>query len=383
MRVLLDCSTSKMGGAKTYAEEFLRALGELPEKDPWLVFGPPGCLRDWPRARAGIEIRERPSSQGSPAGTLLWLTRILPKIVAQERVSVVFAATGFGMINPACPQILLVRNPVYFSDLYLSRARGPGLKFDLLARRWLSLRALRASQAVIFPTRAMQELVERHTPPSRGWHVVPYGCDTRMFHPGTADPEDLPAPLRPFHGEFLLNVSHYCAQKNFTVLFQALGILRERGPIPRLALTTRLRPAPNCNFAEDSALIRRNQLSSDVVELGPVQRPATAALYRAARFFLFPSYVESFGPPLVEAMASGLPVLAADTSVNREICSDAALYADPFNPSAWADRVEQLLADAPLRRRLAEQGVSRARQFDWGRHTAQIAGLCRELSNGS
>ena len=380
MKVLVDCSTSKMGGAKTYAEELLRTL---PETHSWLVFGPAGCAREWPRPRAGIELRERPPGPGGPLGALAWLTRGLPKTAVQEKAAVVFAATGFGMMNPVRPQILLVRNPVYFSDLYLDRARGPGLRFNLLARRWLSLKTVRASQAVIFPTRAMQEMVERHTPPSRGWHVFPYGCDTRMFHPGTAGAEDLPAPLTPSRGEFLLNVSHYCAQKNFTVLFQALGLLRERGPVPRLALTTRLQPAPNCNFEEDSALIRRNQLSSAVVELGPVPRPAAAALYRAARLFLFPSYVESFGHPLVEAMASGLPVLAADTPVNREICSEAALYADPFNPSEWADRIEQLLADGPLRRRLAEQGLSRARQFDWGRHAAQIAGLCRELSNGS
>ena len=84
---------------------------------------------------------------------------------------------------------------------------------------------------------------------------------------------------------------------------------------------------------------------------------------------VFPSLTETFGFPLVEAMAVGVPVVAADTPIHREICGDAALYFEPGNPEDVCARLLELDAEADLRARCRERGKARVTErFTWERH---------------
>jgi glycosyltransferase involved in cell wall biosynthesis len=97
-------------------------------------------------------------------------------------------------------------------------------------------------------------------------------------------------------------------------------------------------------------------------------------LYNHAVAYVFPSLHEGFGIPLLEAMACGTPVLAADTAVFREVAGAAALYFDPYDPDAIAAALEAVL-DPAVRSRLIGLGRDRLRQFSWdkaARQTEQV-----------
>jgi glycosyltransferase involved in cell wall biosynthesis len=81
--------------------------------------------------------------------------------------------------------------------------------------------------------------------------------------------------------------------------------------------------------------------------------------------FLFPSRIEGFGLPAVEAMASGCPVVASTAPCLPEVCGEAALYADPDDIDGWFEAVERLQADPALRQRLIEAGQDQARRYSW------------------
>ncbi len=83
--------------------------------------------------------------------------------------------------------------------------------------------------------------------------------------------------------------------------------------------------------------------------------------------FLFPSRMEGFGLPAVEAMVCECPVISAPFPCLPEVCGVAALYADPDDPQAWAAKVERLARDSVLRRAQIEKGKIRARDFSWRR----------------
>src|SRR5262249_10316413 len=95
-------------------------------------------------------------------------------------------------------------------------------------------------------------------------------------------------------------------------------------------------------------------------------------LYRSADVFVFPSYTESFGHPLIEAMASGLPVVSADAPVNREICGDAAIYFPSFDVAACAAAIERVGGDPQLRAELRSNALRRAQDFRWETHAGQL-----------
>ncbi len=99
--------------------------------------------------------------------------------------------------------------------------------------------------------------------------------------------------------------------------------------------------------------------------VGHVGDDDIALLFSRALCLLFPSYVEGFGLPIVEAMALGCPVLASDCSCMPEICGDAALLRPPDEPAAWIAAISQLADDDALRSRLIRAGRERVRHFSW------------------
>ena len=94
-----------------------------------------------------------------------------------------------------------------------------------------------------------------------------------------------------------------------------------------------------------------------------------------------PAYTETFAHPLVEAMASGLPVVASDLGVHREICGSAALYFSRFSPSELAQTVLDVVSSAAVSTQLAEKGKQRAKCFSWSKHVDEIVALAIKLSS--
>jgi len=84
-----------------------------------------------------------------------------------------------------------------------------------------------------------------------------------------------------------------------------------------------------------------------------------------AEAFVFPSWIEGFGLPVLEAMACGAPVIASDRGSIPEVAGGAALLADPYDADAFARHVERALSDPGEARRLRELGFARAAQFSW------------------
>jgi glycosyltransferase involved in cell wall biosynthesis len=106
------------------------------------------------------------------------------------------------------------------------------------------------------------------------------------------------------------------------------------------------------------------------------------AAYREATCFVFPSKIEGFGLPVLEALASGCPTLLADIPIFREIGADAALYFSPDDVGSLLDLLERASADRDLRRRLAADGQLRSRQFTWEQTARRSLRLYRTLLDG-
>jgi len=92
-----------------------------------------------------------------------------------------------------------------------------------------------------------------------------------------------------------------------------------------------------------------------------------------------PAYAETFAHPVVEAMASKLPVVASDLPVHREICGPAALYFHRFSPDKLAGQILRLANSPDLRTELSSRGFARSRDFSWAKHVNQLLALAAKL----
>jgi glycosyltransferase involved in cell wall biosynthesis len=156
--------------------------------------------------------------------------------------------------------------------------------------------------------------------------------------------------------------------KNHAVLLLALYRLRQLyGMTPSLVLTG----DDMGQWDKFEVLARHFHLHEQVCYLGYVPADDLPGLYRGAAMLLCPSLFEGFGIPLVEAMALGCPIAAANTASIPEVVGDAALLFDPRQPDSIAAACSQLLADEALGQTLIARGRERATRFSWERVAAE------------
>lgn len=112
------------------------------------------------------------------------------------------------------------------------------------------------------------------------------------------------------------------------------------------------------------------EIKSYIHAPGYIANTDLVALYCGAFAFLYPSLRESFGIPMLEAMACGTPIIAGNTSAMPEIAGEGALLADPFNSNDITKKILQLENDQTLYQQQVEYGIQRSQLFSW-RNTAE------------
>jgi len=183
--------------------------------------------------------------------------------------------------------------------------------------------------------------------------VVPHGVDRTYLSSNQNDDRD----------KFLLSVSDIYVQKNFIALIRAIANLRES--IPDIQLKVAGSPVDAEYFAVLKALITEQHLDEHVEFLGHVPVNELKKLYGRCRIFVFPSTVETFGNPLVEAMACGAPIASSNTAAMPEVLGDAAVYFDPNDIDNITDVLSELYNDPAARTDLTSKALKRAKLYAW------------------
>jgi glycosyltransferase involved in cell wall biosynthesis len=162
--------------------------------------------------------------------------------------------------------------------------------------------------------------------------------------------------------EYFLYTGVFRQHKNILGLLRAYTFFRKRFPKSSIALVL---AGPSENVDQLKLFIEKNKLEKSVFFSGPFFGEDLRLLFCGATAFLFPSFYEGFGLPVVEAMRCGIPVVASSFSVLPEVCSGAAEFFDPYAPDEMANAIERVAFQQPLRMNLIERGYKRAEDFSW------------------
>ncbi|HVF13676.1 MAG TPA: glycosyltransferase family 1 protein, partial [Acidimicrobiales bacterium] len=198
--------------------------------------------------------------------------------------------------------------------------------------------------------------------------VIPNGSHHRIAPTSVGE-----TPSRP---PYALMLGTLEPRKNLPLALDALSILRQRGVDLRLVL------AGSRSILIDlpSMLSERGLGAPEVVCTGYIDDSRVASLMAGARMLVFPSLYEGFGMPLIEAMQSGVPVVAARAGATPETLGDAGLLVDPGDAEGFADAMAQLVFDDELRATLVKAGRARAAEFTWERAAAACLRLYRRVA---
>lgn len=355
--------------SEVYVRELTAALSALTPTDLDLRhFQPTGRLR---HSLAGFAPAARMGGYVDRYLVYQWRARSAPADLHH------IVDHGYGHLGFSLDPRRTIAN---FFDAMLLKFRARELPVDryprltILAHR-ADLAAIKRAARVIAISRSSRNDLVRFTRVDPGRvRVILLGVSTR-FAPCDVEVDvgavsDVRAASRR-----ILHVGHCGPYKNVE------GILRA---LPR---ATRLLGEP-VQFvkaggpftAAQRTLIGTLGIGDHVVHLGPVPDDRLPQIYREADLLVMPSLHEGFGLPVLEAMASGTPVLAANRGSLPEVVGDAGLLVDdPTDPEALAGAIVQGLGDGALRRDLRARGLARAATFTWKRTAQETLEVYREV----
>jgi glycosyltransferase involved in cell wall biosynthesis len=176
-------------------------------------------------------------------------------------------------------------------------------------------------------------------------------------------------------GGYLLYTGRLRPRKNLSRLIEAYRQVRDQVAAPPLVLSGGL----TAHAGELQAQAGRLGLAEHVIFAGYVPDDLLPALYRGATAFVYPSLYEGFALPVLEAMASGVPVVTSSTSATAEVAGEAALLVDPESTAEIASGLVRLLSDQALREDLARRGLARSSRFTWERTARETTGVYRGI----
>ena len=238
-------------------------------------------------------------------------------------------------------------------------------------------RTARAAQAIIINSHSLRSEIEHYlTVDSRKLKLIYEAVDHDLFKPGDAGEARAIVASHGVTKPFVLFVSSLWPYKNCEGLLRAWALARGELGDRQLAIVG---PARDEKYAAQlHSLASELGISADVIFVGGVPLEETARFYQAADVFVYPSFNETFGLPILEAMACGCPVVTSDTSAMPEIAGGAAVLSDPKDPASIARAIVE--AAAPGRDRLRDEGLRRASQFTWGATAASTLDVYREVA---
>jgi len=364
MHVIVDgivYARQRFGGINTYFNEMLPRLARQPDTRVDVLIpsqhegelpGPPvrRLARDFIPTRTGLnsrlDRRLEPLVETLKLGAIgLWASRKRDAVFQSSYL------TSLSLMTQ--PQVAIAHD--------LNHERFPHLYTDehgVWLRRRYPEYLRRATRVIAVSETTKRDVEHYYRVPDDRIDVVHLAVDRERFHPIDAeiDREAL-ARTTGVASPYILYVGGRWHYKNFASVLEAMDRIHRRTPLKLVVA------GPPWSATESAKLTHHP--AAEVVRLVPYPDDRVLRLlYGCATAFVFPSLHEGFGIPLLEAMACGTPVVAADTLVFHEVAGDAVIFVRPQDPDDIAGGVERLL-DERVSRDYRERGIQQSRRYSW------------------
>lgn len=324
-------------------------------KDRFLVYGRPDFL--W---RLRLSSRwELKSVQLSKGRRVLWELTNLPIRLKEEMVDLFFNPCNFLPPVKVCKYVVTIHDIASFT---FAHSYPPLRRFYY---QYAIRNAIRVADRIITVSQSSKDdLVRWLSVPEEKIRVIHNGVSP-LFCPITdevvlrrvCEKYDLPE-------EFIFTLGVLEPKKNTEGVIRAYALMKGSFPnLPKLAI------GGSKEFGWKNQrvfqLVKKEGLKDFVTFIGPIEYEDLPAVYSLAKLFIFPSFYEGFGLPVLEAMACGTPVITSNTSSLPEVAADAAVLVNPYRVEEIKRAMREVLQDEQLRVELREKGLARSKQFSW------------------
>jgi len=314
------------------------------------------------RTIKGFKCHLIPQRMGADAGMwghgkrLLWLQTQLPRWYRQLGSQLLFSPLPEAPLFRSCSTVVTVHDliPLRFSTL----RRSPiGIYY-----RYYVPAVLRQSRHILCDSMATAtDIIDFYQIPAHRITIIPLGYDANHFY-------DLNLPT----AHYFLYLGRHEPYKNLGQLLNAFRFVCNRHPGVELWIGGSFDQRYSPQLVQQATELG---IGNQVKFLDYLSYDQLPPLINQAIALVFPSLWEGFGLPVLEAMACGTPVIAANLSSLPEVVGDAGILVDPYNTEELADGMAAIVNDSQLRERLHQLGLTQSKQFTWertGRQTKEV-----------
>jgi glycosyltransferase involved in cell wall biosynthesis len=368
MRIGIDAHhiNGKPQGTRTYLLGLIQELARLAPKDEFYVYSyDPEATRHLLGAPNLIHRRIFPQT------ARIRLPFVVPALEIRDRVAVFHS-------QYICPPISTIPEIVSIHDILFETHPELFVRAFSQTSVWLIRRSARRARFVLTVSEfSRQALIERYRLPENKVVVTPDAVDPNLYRPLGPGPErdDVKTRYR-LDAPFVLTVGRLEPRKNLERLIRAFDHVRQR-----IDRDLQLVLVGKEDFRFETVHREADRLPPGKVRfLGPVPDEDLPALYSLAQVLAYPSLVEGFGMPVIEAMACGTPVVTSRRGSLPEVGGDAVAWVEPEDETSIATGIETVLTDRTVEARLREAGLDRARLYRWEETARRTLEVYRNLS---
>ncbi len=365
----------KKHGMDIVVLELIRHLQEEDLENQYFIFVKPDEDNQVIKETPNFNIVE---VEGGPYP--FWEQVKLPQKIKEYKIQLLHCTSNTAPLRPGVPLIITLHDIIYLERLDLKKGTWYQ-RIGNLYRRWNVPRVVPSCETILTVSEYEQKRIKDHFQLDTDKVQVVYNSvgDHFLTEPKAIDLERIKVKYE-LPDSFIFFLANTDPKKNLRGVLRALAILQAQGnlKIPLVML----------DFKEEYLMevlkeIGAPELRSMIQISGYVPNKELPYFYKLSKMFLYPSLRESFGIPILEAMACGTPVITSNTSSMPEVAGNAALLIDPFEPQTIADAIIKLEVDTELREQLINKGYVRAQQFSWTNTAKKVKKIYEDNGKGT
>jgi glycosyltransferase involved in cell wall biosynthesis len=379
MRIAIEAQRvfrEKKHGMDIYAMELIRNLQEIDHKNEYVIFVKHDVDDSVLHETANFKI-VRLDGGFYP----FWEQLALPKAARETGCRILHCTSNTAPVNCEVPLVITLHDIIYMESSYtgiLSGSATPYQKFGNIYRKLVVPRLVNKSQKNITVSHSEKNRIDKlfGLEGNKQINVVHNGVGEH-FRPVTHKSE-LQQAKEKYHlpDNFFFFLGNTDPKKNVKGTLKAFSDFLKRTGLNYYLVMADYEQSKLQKLLDD---IDNKSLANRIVLTGYIANDNLPAIYCQSKVFLYTSLRESFGIPMLEAMACGVPVLTSNTESMPEIAGDAACLINPFKPEEITEAMINLVSDQQLRKDLISKGFVRASQFSWKNTAQSVLDIYREM----
>jgi len=366
----------KKHGMDMVALELIRNLQKIDQSNEYFLFIKPdedeSCLTE----SAGFNIIKLDGGFYP-----FWEQIALPKAAQKYGCQILHCTSNTAPVNTSIPLVVTLHDIIYMESSYLRILNGSGTayqKFGNVYRRMVVPRVLKKSRKIITVSNFEKNRIgEFFGMKGDSRLTAVYNGVSEHFKP-IDDPGFLRAVKEKYHlpERYFFFLGNTDPKKNTPGTLKAYSDFRKQ---TGLDIKLVMLDYDRAELEKILTVIGDRELMNHIILTGYVVNTDLPAIYCQCELFLYPSLRESFGIPMLEAMACGVPVITSDTSSMPEVAGDAGYLVDPFQPARITEAIVQIINNPELRKSMVEKGMMQAKLFSWKAMATNVLEIYKEI----